>query len=397
MSKWYAAFPKEEYQMRWQKAQGLMKSEGVDALILTSKENVIYFTGIETVGWDTKHRPLAIVIPAKGQPAVILAETLMVVAELSCAIENRYPWGGWRYPDAPKDPIVGILNAISDLGVSTGSIGMELGYGQRVGMSQEDLQLLLKGLTSATIVDASKLLWEMRMIKTPREIELLRKVCLDSCAAFQVGYDAMYAGMTEMELMGVIFAEMARLTNCRPSFMGIRSGKEKYPMLNVMPFDKPMEKGDLVIIDGGATYRYYHCDMMRMVSIGEPTDEQKRFYECELEAQTAGVEAMKPGATAAEVCQAAIDVIDRKGFRQHAPNIERIGHGLGLDVHEPPSLALSNNEPLRPGMILTSEPIFSDLPHYQIGNFAIEDVVLITETGHEILTPLTKELIVIKK
>jgi len=397
MSNWYAAFPGEEYRMRWQRAQQLMKDAGMDGLIVSSKENVVYFTGIETVGWDSKHRPLGVIIPAQGEPAVVLAETLMTVAELTCAVANRYPWGGWRYPDAPKDPIVGILQAVSDLGISSGSIGMEFGYGQRVGMSQDDLQLLLKGLSAASVVDASGLLWELRIIKTPREIAMMRKVCLDTCAAFQAGYEALHAGMTEMELMGVIFAEMCRLTNCRPSFLGIRSGKEKYPMINVMPFDKPIEQGDLVVIDGGATYRYYHCDMMRMVSMGEPTSEQKRFYECELEAQSAGVAAMRPGATAAEVCQAAIDVIDRRGFRRHAPNIERIGHGLGLDVHEPPSMALANQQLLRPGMILTSEPIFSDLPHYQIGNFAVEDVVLITETGHEVMTPLTKELLVISK
>jgi len=398
MNKWYSTFPKKEYEMRFQKAQKLMNKFGFDAMLLTSKENVIYFTGLETVGWETKHRPLGVVLPASGQkPALIIAETLAIVAEVTSWITDVRLWGGWKNPNAPKDPIIGIIQAISDLGLSKSRIGMEFGYGQRIGMAQEDLQKLLEGLPGVTAVDASDLLWKLRMIKSPREIEIMRKVCQDTCKAFQVGFETARAGMTEQELAGIIFSEMSRLTNWRPSFIGIRSGKTKYPMMNVPPFDKPMEKGDLVVVDGGAYYRNYHCDMMRMISIGEPTDEQKRFFECEIESQMAGVAALKPGAMASDIAEACINVIKKKGFSQHAPALERVGHGLGLDVHEPPSLAFNNNIPLEPGMIVTVEPIWSDLPNYQIGNFALEDDVLITETGHEILTPLSKELFVVKK
>ena len=397
MSNWYAAFPREEYQARFEKAQKLMQRDGIDAMILTSKENVVYFSGIETVGWDSKHRPLAVVLPATGtQPAIIIAETLEDVAKLTSWIDNRIMWGGWRNPANVKDPITGIAQAIGDLGLSSGTIALERGYGMRIGMSLEDLDLLLAALPQATIADCSDIMWELRMIKSPREIELMRKVCADSCEAFRIAFEAVHPGMTEMELMGIVFTEMSRLTHCRPAFLGIRSGKEKYPMINVMPFDKPMEKGDLIVVDGGASYRYYNCDFMRMLSMGEPTDEQKRFYAVELESQSAGVAAMRPGATAHDVCKACLDVLDKHDFRKHAPAMERIGHGLGLDVHEPPSMALGSEMVLQPGMILTSEPIFSDLPHYQLGNFAIEDVVLITETGHEVLTPLSKELYVVK-
>lgn len=398
MNKWYSTFPKKEYETRFMKAQKLMNSFGLDAMLLTSKENVIYFTGIETLGWETKHRPLGVIIPASNQkPTLIIAETLAPVAEVTSWILDVRLWGGWKNPDAPKDPIIGIIQAISELGLSKGRIGMEFGYGHRVGMAIEDLQKLQEGLPKVRFSDASDLLWKLRMIKSAGEIEVMRRVCKDTCNAFQVGFEAAKNGMTERELAGIIFSEMSLLTNWRPSFIGIRSGKAKYSMMNVTPFDKPMEKGDLVVVDGGAYYRNYHCDMMRMMSIGEPTDEQKRFFECELESQMAGVAAIKPGATASDIAQACINVIKKKGFSQHAPALERVGHGLGLDVHEPPSLALNNNLPLESGMILTVEPIWSDLPNYQIGNFALEDVILVTEKGHEILTPLTKDLFVVNK
>lgn len=388
----YSPFPTDEYQMRLKKAQGLMDKYEFDALLVTAKENVLYFSGLQTVGWDSKHRPLGVILPREGDPTMVIPESLGIVAKETSWVDDVRLWGGFKKPNLPKDPITGIVDALKDLGLSDKRIGMELGYGQRVGMSQDDFDQLKSLVLGATVGDASSLLWDLRMIKSPREIDIMRAVCGATCKAYEVGFAAAREGMTERELAGVMMAEMARLTNYRPGFIGIRSGLLKYPMINVPPFDKPMEKGDLVVVDSGATLCDYWCDMMRMLCIGKPTDEQRRFFEVDLEAQSAGVAAMKPGATAESICQACLDVIEKRGMRQHAPSLERVGHGLGLDVHEPPSMALGNQKPLEPGMILTCEPIFSDLPDYRIGNFALEDVVLITETGHEILTPFPKTL-----
>jgi len=247
------------------------------------------------------------------------------------------------------------------------------------------------------VVDGAEILWELRMIKSPREIEVLRKVCLATCEVFRMGFEGAREGMTERELAGLMLAEMARQTHYRPGFVGIRAGRTKYGMMNVPPFDLRMEKGDLVVVDAGATLKDYWCDMMRMMCIGKPSDDQRRFFDCDLEAQIAGVEVIKPGALASDVCHAALTVIDRRGLRRHAPALERVGHGLGLEVHEPPSLALDNARVLQAGMVLCVEPIFSDLPNCEIGNFALEDVVLVTDTGHEILTPFSKELYLVNR
>ena len=163
-------------------------------------------------------------------------------------------------------------------------------------------------------------------------------------------------------------------------------------MMNVPPFDKPLEPGDVVVVDAGAKLHDYWCDMMRMASIGEPTDEQRRFFDADLAAQRAGMAAVKPGGRTGDVCQAALDVLRDAGLGEHVPSLERVGHGLGLDVHEPPSLALGSDVEIEPGMILTVEPIFSDLPDFRIGNFAMEQILLVTETGTELLTHFTDEL-----
>lgn len=389
----FAPFPVDEYVARHQKAQHLMEERGIDALLVTAKENVVYFSGLQTIGWDSKHRPLGVLIgrAPESPPMLVLPETLAHVARETSWIEELRPWGGWRYQDAAPDPIVGIQRAIAELGLESGTIGLELGYGQRVGMSQADYLTLTSGLPNVSVVDGSDILWQLRMVKSPREVEALRKACAATTAAFEAGFAALREGMTERELAGIMFARMAEQTNERPGFMMVRSGPRKYGMVNVSPFTKPMANGELVVVDAGAVYKDYWADFMRMASIGKPTAEQRRFFDADLESQKAGVAAIKPGVTTGQVFDACYDVLVDLGFQEHA-KLERIGHGVGLDVHEPPSIGRGSTTVIEPGMVLTVEPIFSDQPNYQIGNFALEDVVLVTETGHEVLSLFPKDL-----
>lgn len=393
----FAPFPTDEYIARFDKARAEMETRELDALIVTSQENVVYFSGLQTIGWDSKHRPLAVILPrAKNCPPImVLPETLYFVARETSWIDELRPWGGWRYPDAPTDPIVAIQLAIRDVLSDKSVIGLELGYGQRVGMSQSDFALLTANLGEAKIADASELLWALRMIKSPREADALRKACAATSAAFQAGFQALRAGMTEKELAGLMFSTMAAETNERPGFMMVRSGIRKYGMVNVLPFPKPMVEGELVVVDAGAKYKDYWADFMRMASIGEPTSEQRRFFDADLESQSAGVAALKPGAVAGDIFDICNNVLIARGLGEHA-KIERIGHGVGLDMHEPPSIGRGSKTVIEPGMVLTVEPIFSDQPNYQLGNFALEDVVLITEAGQEILSLFPKELHIVR-
>lgn len=388
----YSAFPRAEYEQRHQKLQAEMGERSLDAILVTGKENVVYFSGLETVGWDSKHRPVGLIVPGDGDPVLVIPESLAYVAEATSWVRDVRLWGGFKRVGIPKDPVVAIAEVVNDLGLASGRLGLELGYGTRMAMSQADYLQLASLLEGTELVDNADAVWALRMIKSPAEIEVIREVCGHTCEAFRVGFEAMRGGMTERELAGIIFAEMASRTNFRPGFVGIRSGKLKYTMMNVPPFDKPLEPGDLVVVDAGAIVKDYWCDMMRMASIGEPSAEQRRFFDVDLAAQRAGMDAVQPGALVSAPCQAALDVIREGGLGEHVPSLERVGHGLGMEVHEPPSLALGGTAVIEPGMVLTVEPIFSDLPNYAIGNFAMEQILLVTETGTELLTPFTDEL-----
>jgi Xaa-Pro aminopeptidase len=176
----------------------------------------------------------------------------------------------------------------------------------------------------------------------------------------------------------------------------IRSGKMKYGMVNVAPFEKPLEKGDLVVVDVGANYNYYWSDFMRMASIGEPSAEQKRFFDAEIASQKAGVAVIKPGIKLHEIFDACYEVLMEHDMKEHVPGLERVGHGLGLDVHEPPSIARGSEVIVQENMVLTVEPIFWDRPDHVIGNFATEDVVLVTKDGHERLSTFPNKLHIIE-
>ncbi len=363
----------------------------LDALVVTSKENVIYYTGLMTIGWDSKHRPLGAILPReKDRPLLVIPDSLFFVAQESSWIEELRPWGGAKIPTAARDPILAFTQGIKDLGLEQSRIGMELGYGQRIGMPQTDYEALRASLPEAHLMDASAALWQQRMIKSPREIDAMRAVCQVTSDAFRTTFQAMQQGMTERELAGVMFQGLSR-SNYRPGFVMVRSGPLKYRMINVEPFDKPLNRGDLVVVDAGATYKYYWADFMRMAAIGEPTKEQRAFFECDLASQKAGVAAIRPGIPGKAVFEACQAVIDNMGFHEHAA-LERVGHGLGLDVHEPPSLGFDSTVTLQEGMILTVEPIFYDKPNGQVGNFALEDVVLVTRHGHEVLSTFPKDL-----
>lgn len=393
----YAMFPTEEYVARVEKARKLMDERGVDALLLTAKENVVYFAGIRTIGWTSKHRPMGVVIPRdSSKPMVmIIPESLFDVAYHTSWVDEIRPWGGWRRPDAAPDPLVALQNACKELGVASGTIALELGYGMRVGMSQDDFADMRGKLSDAKLVDASNLLWDLRMIKSPLEIASLRKACDATNKAFERGFAAVKPGMTERELAGIIMSEISLETNEPPGFLMVRSGTLKYGMINVTPFEKPMQPGDLVVVDVGANYNYYWSDFMRMISIGEPTAEQRRFFAAELASQQAGVDAIRPGVPLHEIFDASYQSLMDSGMREHVPGLERVGHGVGLDPHEPPSIGKGANVLAQPNMMLTVEPIFWDKPDHVVGNFALEDQVLVTETGHEVFSTFPKDLYIV--
>lgn len=388
----FATFPVSEYRRRHAAVSARMRERGIDALLVTSKENVVYFSGIQTIEWISKHRPMGLIVPVEPRaPVLVIPETLVAVARETSWVEEVRPWGGVRIADAPADPVTAMERTLVELGLQDATIGFEHGYGQFLRFPKYQYDDLLARVPGVKVVDGADAIWRTRAIKSDLEAEAMRRVCAATDRAFEEGFAALREGMSEREIAAIMYARMARETGEQPEFMMVRSGKRKYGMSNVPPFDKKVEKGDLVVVDAGARYKNYVSDFMRMACIGEPSKDQRYMFDADLRAQIAGVEAVRPGATTGDVFDACYKVLADAKLTEHA-KIARVGHGIGLEVHEWPSVDKGGEIALEPGMIITVEPIFSDRPNAQIGNFAIEDLVLVTPTGHEVLSKYPKEL-----
>ncbi len=403
--KW-ADFPKEEYELRWRRASKLMKEQQVDALMITQYENVRYFSGYKSILWSSKFRPFVVILPLDHS----LGASIILPAQergnsLTSWIEDVF-----LYSDQ-VDPIPFIADILAKKGLRKSQIGSELGFGQRLGMTYQQFSELKEKLPGVSFSNATRLIQDVRMIKSAAEIECLRKACEISQKGVRAGWEAVRPGMTEKELMAIMVSTMFKEgaePGVAPSFFGIRAGKERNKMANALPSDAVIQRGDFIAIDGGACFQGYVCDYIRQAFLGEPSKDQLELFSLAVQANDAAIKAIKPGVTGADVYEAAISVFEERGLaRFNMYNI--VGHGVGLDIHEIPWLGERNvvytsDVVLEPGMCLCVEPIIGGLkdlkgtpdPQAETGRFIVEDVVAVTQNGTENLTnSLSKDLWVI--
>lgn len=405
-TKW-SDFPVQEYQERWNRASQLMEEQDIDALLLTQCENVRYFSGYLSLLWCSKFRPFVVVLPKDHS----LGASLILPGQ-----ERGNSLTSWIedvviYSDQ-VDPVLYIAEVLEKKGFGRRNIGAELGFGQRLGMTYDQFGELRAKLPDARFVNATRLIQDIRVIKSPAEIECLKKACEISQVAARTGWEALHPGMTEKELVAIMVSTMFRKgaeLGIVPSFFAIRAGWERNKVPNALATDTVIREGDLVAIDAGACYKGYVCDFIRQAFVGEPTTDQLELFNLAIEANDAAIEAIRPGVTGADVYEAAIQVFEDAGVSQY--NLSNIvGHGLGLEVHEIPWLGerevvYTSDVILKPGMCFSVEPIIGGLkdmdgtpdPEHETGRFIVEDVVVVTETGCENLTTsLSKELWIVR-
>jgi len=253
-------------------------------------------------------------------------------------------------------------------------------------------QDLFNELKDAEIVDAAEIIWNLRSIKSPLEIEKIRECCSINIRGIQKGLDSLYEGMTEDELYRTIAQEYFRLGAQRTLPLGVRAGVERYSQSNCPPSDRPIGKGDIILIDGGPVYRGYYSDIIREAVIGKPTDYQLEMFNVAREACYKGIEAIKPGVPIKEVVKVVDDFMDNSKFSEINVYKNWCGHSIGVGVHEFPMLDSKTDTILQPGMTFAIEPYIYE---YGVGSLGIEENILVTETGCEILTPSNSELMIL--
>jgi Xaa-Pro aminopeptidase len=204
--------------------------------------------------------------------------------------------------------------------------------------------------------------------------------------------DSVYEGITEDELYRIIAQEYFKLGAQQTLRLGIRAGVERYSQANCPPSDRPIGRGEIILIDGGPIYKGYYSDIIREAVIGKPTDYQLEMFNVAREACYKGIDAIKPGVPINEVVKVVDDYMDNSKFADINVYKNWCGHSIGVGVHEFPMLDSNTTTILQPGMTFAIEPYIYE---YGVGSLGIEENILVTETGCEILTPSNSELMIL--
>jgi Xaa-Pro dipeptidase len=390
----FAEFPPEEYALRVSRARALMDEAGMDAVLLTQMENVRYLAGYLSLLWISKFRPLLALLPRDPgvAPTLILPGQEYGNAKTSWIEEIAF------YRDQ-EDPIGTVVNVLHKKGLKGKEVGVELGYGSRLGMAQVQWEVLSRSF-EGTFVDSAMLLRKLRGIKSAREIAMLRRACEISCLGVEAGWRSLHEGMSEKELAAVMISTMIQ-EGAEPlkTFLCVNAGPQRYQIVNSPPSEYRLQRGDFVMIDGGAAYNGYVTDFIRQACLGKPTPQQQEWFDIAKSANDTAIATIRPGVRCADVYEAAQRVFREAGLESYRV-INIIGHSCGTEVHELPYVGErdrveTSETVIEKGMVFCIEPIIAgmDSPRWEAGIFIQEDMVAVTETGCEVLTNrLSKDL-----
>lgn len=355
------------------KAQRLMLSSGVHALLIEPGPALDYFAGLR---WGRSERLFALLLPRKGEPVVICPAFERERAESQ--IENRFRIRVWQEDESPYALIA---TALRDWGFAAGTLAVE--SSARVFVSDA----LAKLRPAMQVINGDPITQACRGVKDAHEIEIMRHANRVTIEAYRAALQTLREGMTQSELGG----------NLRQAFqqLGYSGGalilfgeSSAYPHGLEKP--RALEAGQVVLIDGGTSVHGYASDITRTVAFGQPSAEAVKVFEIVREAQRRALRAARPGRKAGEIDAVARDYITAQGY---GPGYKffthRLGHGIGLEGHEWPYLVKGSDVVLRPGMSFSDEPGI-----YQYGKFGVrlEDIMVITEGGAELLTPAARSL-----
>jgi Xaa-Pro aminopeptidase len=231
---------------------------------------------------------------------------------------------------------------------------------------------------------------QLRMVKSPAEIACIRRSVETNSRAFEQAAARVRPGMTEQDLAAELEYRMRRLGAEKTAFETIVAAGVRSALPHAQPTAARLQPRDVVLVDMGAQQEGYASDMTRMLFLGAPTAKVKRVYRAVLEAQLAAMATVRAGTSTAAVDRVARKVL--RGYGLDRAFVHSTGHGLGLEIHEPPRLGKRDKARLEAGMAITIEPgVYLE----GVGGIRIEDTVVVTETGCEILTPTSKELRVV--
>ena len=342
-----------------------MQEKELDGIIINNLKNIYYLTGF----WGS------------NGTVFISRDRQILVTDARYIIAAKQEVTGFEI-FAERDELTTIAKIAKDMGLS------RIGFEDEISVSYyHRMQAAFEGLE---LIPQTQFVEALRMIKDETEIATIRKACSISDQAFHDALEFIKPGKTEIEIANFLDFRMRELGAAGLSFDTILASGINSSKPHAHPMHKPVELGEAITMDFGCLYEHYVSDMTRTIYLGHVSDEQAVIYNTVLKANQALIDQAKAGLGFRDFDKIPRDIIVEAGYGQYFTH--GIGHGIGLDIHEEPYFSQTSTEVIKSGMVLTDEPGIYIEGKYGV---RIEDDILITDTGCELLTLAPKELIVI--
>ncbi|MDA8009152.1 MAG: Xaa-Pro peptidase family protein, partial [Alphaproteobacteria bacterium] len=379
-------FPKEEFEQRYSRARSLMSEHNIDALLVTEKLNYGYLSGHRSCQNPIdKIRSYMLILPKDSDPTLITMPFEVAQVEQTTYISDIRTIGGLTgHPDF-------ITDTLKSLGLQNARIGAELGREQYLGTNYLALQEIMNNLPGAEFVDASPVLLNLRVVKSPREIEYIRRAAQISAQSQKEIFAEVRAGMTENEIATKLRTRLFEKGAEDLTLLCVVSGATPSTGITLLPTDRVVKKGETLGFDVGVTYRGYCCDNARTASVGKPSEELAEFYDWMMTLRYECDSKLRVGSAPRDVIAVVDKHLQQRGLK--TMGVGRVGHGVGVETTEYPSLAAFEEVPFQKGMVFACNPNFAN----HLGFLNAEDNWAITDDEPDLLTdPIaTPELLIV--
>ncbi|WP_432665618.1 Xaa-Pro peptidase family protein [Wukongibacter baidiensis] len=366
----YPDFSKEEFQGRWSRAQELMKREGIDGLLVTERLNYMYFTGHNSVqNRIDKIRPYVFILPQEGEGVLITMPFEVEQVYDTSWVQEIKEAGLINHADL-------IAETLREKGLDGKVIGCELGREQYLGLNYLTFNEIMDQMSDSKFVDASKVFLELRSIKSPKEIEYIKTAASIAAQAEMETFAEVKLGMSEIEISNILRRKIAEKGGENVTFLLVAIGEGPTGGSVLVPTPQVVKEGVTLCLDVGVEYRGLSCDICRTAFVGAPPEEAADFYRWMMKLRYECDDMLVAGNTPAMIIDHVNAEVKARGLK--LLGVGRVGHGVGYETTEYPSLAAVEDIVFKPGMTFACNPNFVEKPY---GMFNCEDNWAISESG----------------
>lgn len=343
-------FPVAEFETRLARAQAAMVEDGLDALLLTTEPEIRYFTGFLTRFWLSPTRPWFLLVPSAGKPVAVVPSIGRECLQATWIDDVR----SWNSPQPDDEGVTLLAGTMRELIEHSARVGIPEGPETHLRMPLGDFHRLRALMPYVEFADATGVIRNLRMIKSAAEQAKIAHACAIVSDVFEALPGLLAIGMTEVEIFRRFKIACLERGIDDVDYLVGGAGQGGYADIISPPSSRPVRDGDILMLDTGAVFDGYFCDFDRNYAFGHVPEQAGKAHAVLCNATEAGFAAVKAGATCADIHHAMQRVLETDF--PGGSGVGRMGHGLGMQLTEWPSITAKDETVLQPGMVLTLEP-----------------------------------------